>query len=651
MGTAGADYLGPPARLERLLPDVGRSMGEEWRASPALRGEVAIVRVRDVAAPDLRQKVANALQAQWNRDGEAFVLVRAKPLRDNANDSAQRLAKSVLEQCKESLRTEISVEVASDLLKPLQGAESASRWELERNLWEHSAQVRLLARILLGIGQDRLANALSNGRTVFTSDPNKMQRELPGTLDPALKEYVREQADWEVALEAAGLPNGAGSTVSSPRAAPIALDDRKAIRLVVSSQFSQAWVNLYAKRGGSQSVFGVGVVSQRTFPQDPDVFRTLAAAPKPNQPLLKIPEATKAYCDLVTRNSRLDEATDAARERMLDPVAHEPIAEATGDVLAAWADDLNANLVAHLPENLAGLGPYLSQGDSYALAQCTSLIRNFAGWETVPDEAGWLTPHATGVPLRWVDREVARAVIARAHKAGTVSLEDYALLVTMSEDLATYWPLAHAAAVAPFASAARHTGLHDGYRIVAALGLDLMARLRKGEPVTFAQLNRAQRTVVAEVAYRRICSNEQLGEDQSLVARGSPEIDPTDACPYGLPESAALTLRSQRWPRVATLVGKAEAPRLLRLLDRGAAARQFGTGGSGLPGENILGQVPAYETVAILRLTLTKGAFHEWDLSDKVEWPKVPPGPYTSLPAEFRQVPSEDGEPPPRKAA
>lgn len=644
LASAPETYLGPPDRLERLLPAIGAAFQEEWRASQALRGEVAVVRVRDVRAETLRAKLAEALQAEWERDGGAHVLVRRKPMQAGLQSTTKALAQSVLAQCRGTLRSALDATSAGRLLEPLRTPDERARSEAAWALSQQSAQVRLLCRILLAAGEEELAQALASGRAVFDSKPNRMQRQFPGGLDEAFAAYQKESEAWEVALSESNLPEGAGDTVSSPGRSPV--DLAQPLRLVVSEKFGQAWVNLLGQTTGMHSRFGRQVVAQRTFPMDPGAYRKLFEEPRADDPPIRFSEATLAYIRLSGLEPQAaGEAVAAARARALDPVAYEPLAEVAADALAGWADAKGCQFVAHVPDAAFGLAGLLAQGATTTVGRCDAILRAHLGWETEPGGDGWLTPRSPQSSLGWADRAEAKALIARSKASGTVSLEDYARLVVVSEELQAHWPLALALAAAPRAVRARHTGLYDGYRIVAALSPDKMARLRKGEAVTLAQLEAGARKVVNEIAFRKECHNEILGEDQWSHKIGGPPSDPTDACPNGLPETASLTLRTARWPRIATMVEGPDGPRLLNAWDRYAASRQFGPEGQGLPREGkLLGHLPVYERVVYLRLTLKPGVWHEFDLSDGLEWPKAEPVPYGALPEEFRKPPPSDGD-------
>lgn len=625
--TSGSDRLG------QLLPKLGQSVGEQWRASPAVADEVAAVHAPGAGAGQLRAKLAAALRAEWERDGEVFVLVRPRPLADDKAGAAREAARSVVAQCRKALERSLEPGALADALQKVREGGPESRGQLDYVLASDSAQCRLLYRLLLAVGEESLAQALERKRSVFAVRPNRSQSPLHVPPE-ALAAYVREEEAWDVAIEAAGVPPG--ETVSSPGGGQVAADRPERLRIEVTWRDPRVWVNL---RERDTTPGRTPVLAQRTFMLDSDAEESLRF-PGDGGVLLPVEPGALAYAHAV--EPHFAEYDDEALARLLDPVRHEPLAQFAGPLAIEWAKARGKPLAAHIPEAAFGVVGFVRE-EGVPLKQYEGLCAMALGWSAEPDKDGWLVPASPARLLRWADRAEVRGLIEAVLAAKSVRLEQAAQLAHWQAEYSTYWPRAAAMAAAPLSPRERHTGLYEGLRLVHALGPALMARLRKGESVSAAELTAGQRAVMEEVAFGSVCHNSIIEEQFWTHSSGGPEADPSDVCPDGLPLTATVTLRTRLFPRVATLGGGDDRLRLLRLDDRWSAARTYLEGGSKLQPNKSLGVVPVFQSVVILRLTLAPGAWHEWDLNDGLQWQDTAPMPYKDVPARFRPPPGEDG--------
>jgi len=184
LGWLPIDFEPPAARVEVLLPQLAKQVGHVLIATPELQDDVLVVSARQASPAELLDKIADALEATWDKRGASWSLLRSAEQRKARRERTERdtlawisRAVSGYGQAGERLptfdeREAAAIAQAAMLVNP---GEPGPSFHLENRLpYQRAAE-----ELVRCLPPSQLASLPLGQRVVFSTKPNAMQRALP----------------------------------------------------------------------------------------------------------------------------------------------------------------------------------------------------------------------------------------------------------------------------------------------------------------------------------------------------------------------------------------------------------------------------------------------------------------------------------------
>ena len=175
------------ARLERLVPEMGRQLGRDLRVQDSLRDLVGLVQVTNLPVTELMTAMESAFDAKWVDMGSFSILTR-----DGAREEEIRRAslafetENVRKQLERALAQPLNAQAMTDAVRGAVKLESEEEDEGDPTYWQKRQQLegfspatRAAREFLQLLGPAALAAMAEEDRVVYASRPTAWQRPLP----------------------------------------------------------------------------------------------------------------------------------------------------------------------------------------------------------------------------------------------------------------------------------------------------------------------------------------------------------------------------------------------------------------------------------------------------------------------------------------
>lgn len=564
--TQGAkiDFDAKATSIGQLLQRLSLQTGTKLKASPQIAQEIVFVRAKGVGVADLKARIADALAAQWTKDGEIEVLVRTPALekqiwsshvayRRKLVDEALAVAAKRLEQKFDgkSLARDLSV------LSPAEEDPAAARrrYVAEQALFAQGPMARLMDRLILACNRSDLAAVGPYERRILKLQPTAMQRGFDHNLyERALAAFATEQQEW--------IDEAAKVTFQDPRDGRMVSDPRS--QLEIRPKLDS--VSLEVRRGEMTALLNVNLTSEDTKPFGysilcqtslPDPGRKFLDAqlnprtPAKDDPLVEMSDDSKEF------QSRMSEAfqsrqvgpiSQRMRDMMLGVVRNDPLSWTVSDVLSTYAEKHNANLVAALPDAALSITMFVARGGAL---QANSTIRALQDSGTVEfrEKDGWLLIDPMDryeAALDFTRRFAVADLMKSTFAAGRLDIRSYAKYAFESNRLNRGgigdWFLAmYDRSVL---GASDHTDWKSLQLYGSFTALEQRS-LEAGDLFAYNALTAQQRKIVERIVYQNRLTRSNNPNDAGSIDR---QVEPTDAFALGLPSSCNVGAKTQRTP-------------------------------------------------------------------------------------------------------
>ncbi|MDR3689813.1 MAG: hypothetical protein P4L46_10575 [Fimbriimonas sp.] len=204
--------------VSKALKQLGALIGTPLSPSRRLSDEIISMRFQDVPVADAMKRVADVLDATWQKEGSGYRLVRT-PEQDKAEERiefearVERFRKGIQATSKRvssmsSWSTDQADQLSVKVEALLNGQSHAStpNYRLANQLTRQLPIARAVQEIVAHLDPNNLAALPPYIDTVWSSRPTPIQTEMPSSTGPIFEEYQREQADWVNALRRRRLP-------------------------------------------------------------------------------------------------------------------------------------------------------------------------------------------------------------------------------------------------------------------------------------------------------------------------------------------------------------------------------------------------------------------------------------------------------------
>lgn len=516
----------PVATIETFLDDLSGRIGVRLKADVAVKDDLIILRVKDVPARELMERVSKHFDWSWSAEDGGYVLYQSK-------EQKEREEKAYKEQYVEPLRR--AQAEAARLLQEAEGKEGELRrqyremerlladpglspeergelwWARERLKAQSTAVGRLALKLLTAMTFEQFRELHEVGVLVYAITPNAAQHSM-GDAVPLGREAMQE------VLAEAGLAEGSGTELLLWFSSDGGLwpDTR-----------SDAHVSIVG--AGGQEIAHEYVLIPVVHGASGGVASTLLSGRRLSSPLVE--ELLRAFDGAPTRNA----AVELSLKWFLPGTSTMPQQGHT-ELAVAIVEELGFNLLTDLRD-----GPWW--GDAMR-SRDAGLLLDFLyprGWRL---DGNWVTARSPQWALRRassipVDQE--RQIRDAYFRNGGFSLDEAGQLAARYSDdqiLNSIGPYFVRPALRPALAALRF--LHS-------LGTPLRQMHENGAPVPVVRLSPVQRRLARRVMLSNVTFGpERYGEyryDFNRRRNISPAIM-TELMPVGVPGDAEVVLVS-----------------------------------------------------------------------------------------------------------
>lgn len=239
------------ARLEQLIPAMGRQMNRDLRVQDTLRDRVGLIRVTNLPAAELMKAVEAAFDANWVDMGGYTILTR-----DGAKEEALRRAdlatetENIRKQLEKALAKPFNPQTMTDAVKAAikleqEDEEDESYWQRQQQLSGSSPAFRAAREFMQLIGPATLAALPDEARVVYASRPTAWQRPLPAWGAAWIARLNERTAMWRDAVNAVNAEQNAENPWQSVLLRPPMPNRMATADVIVVVQRSIGAVNIF----------------------------------------------------------------------------------------------------------------------------------------------------------------------------------------------------------------------------------------------------------------------------------------------------------------------------------------------------------------------------------------------------------------------
>lgn len=555
-------FHGPAMRVGPLLGALSSASGTKMKASTELDRLVALVDVDSVAAPALREELADALDARWKQEGDTFILIPS-PMKERAEEQQNyairlKIVNETLAMAGKGLADKFDGQSAANLaqrLVTLRGQINSNpgdqnlRQEYEAANRQGPTR-RVLLRLLQTLPREDLAQLDQGDHIVYAFKPTRLQRSFSGKAVELFTDFFREQELFAKALSTLNVPDPTdGQMVNEPLAWREGFDaEPSGFYLSAGFAYNEALLcNLCHQSDGFPTT--IAQFFQRG-PSDDAIYR-IASDPNPKkEEPIELSEDSKAFLEFSRATfpgatKPREEVSPALAKKLADPARYDPLSLLATDALRAIAKERHQNLVAWVPDSMFMLPLFPAMSRPLSLSTIKTLVTSSSMGLDSTTEGGWLLmkPKNPYRARKAADDRNAMARIAKAALAGHISLDDYANYAASCnhgpyDGLGT----SYAFLIDPaFGSMSDGTDW-DALRLFGSF--DPMARtnLAKGEGIAFRALSDRQKNIVRKITFARLIQSDEANPSGAI----GKQVEPSEILQAWVPDNGILSIQVNR---------------------------------------------------------------------------------------------------------
>lgn len=563
------NYTTAAVPLKVALQQLSKQAGENLLAADDLASEPIVLRLQNVETQLALDKIADVMSAEWVKTDKGLELRRTQRIVDAIN---KRLADRNLQNITAALKRmeAIANEPAldSDSAKKIaatyarivsderNGAETGNSMILREPLSNQTADMRLLAKMLLAIGPARIA-ALPVGYHVFSFAPTPIQHSIEGVGQHLVETYLSDRNTLAHAIADAVRDDAGGGyllessidTASTLAKGPV----RPLLGIDVPPNYggSSALLNVYDKDGSRVSSAFV----------DFSGFDYVGTLEKRAKGILadKADEGihvSPVTAEFAKRNMHSEQVpgpmTAESLELLCHPEQHDPLSLAISEGLLGIAALANENVVATTADfGAAGSLRSIRNGvlsPSRFMSSLTEPTRN-----EVQEQDGWLTckpSNPLSATLLRTERGTLGKFMRSLNEKSYASIEDWAAMAQgvpypdTGYFVESYMSIWRGDPYMP------NTNDWETLRLYGSLSQQQLLSLGQGSSLDFEALTDEQRQILCRMFYSAghpniVKLSQGLQADgTSLPVEQGLLAESTEAAPNGISAHALLTMRT-----------------------------------------------------------------------------------------------------------
>lgn len=514
------------APIDVVVEEIAKQSGQAIKVSPAMKGEIVLVHVKDRPVKQLLDELAKATTGMWTQESDALTLIP---------DTAQRRRQAIAVDQKRLEEVRKGIANFTPMLKAIEDNEKE-----EPNMFGRDSTgtivVAMLGRYL---PSEPIAALKSGERIVFSSAPNGTQRLLPnaGSVNHLLADWIKARNTQirtqmnDPEMSALGELSEAEREMmklfmrrSMGRTTPITTAPAKLLLIVECGESMYQFITggdpsitlkavIYDSQGEAILTSSIGLDGDSDWStpampidEEDEGEEDVPPGKEDKGTPIKFSEETTKLMSVTGGDALLDRrgGDPEAMEILANPDKYEPLAYSVSEALMAVADAKKLNLVAALPDEAMGLTPFFSEG---LTVESVSDDLESSGFLNVATENGTMVISAKNADFSQRSRanrvELAK-FINKVRQDIVPSLDDLAALAASTED-----PFSNTVSSRLFMLFAPGT-LSTGFggqvpwkviRLYGQLSPGQRQAMRSGQPISFGSLSAAQGATVRQLLF------------------------------------------------------------------------------------------------------------------------------------------------------
>lgn len=556
----------PAGPLSKIIPALAKATGLRMSVDGPIAKSIVQISVKDADPLVVMEKIAAVTSGRWDKSDDGYRLVLDS---DQSRDDLRNEQKARSEAIKASLDNMQKAGSGGS------GSATTSIREMRMDTRGDSAPVvvsmgnpnsstnKAIIQMLQMIGPATLAQIQADSRVVYALPANRAQKALPSTVSRLINTLIAELPQREgpppvaakvhlvlsrqlmggmlMAELKVGDPGGRTlirdmvSVQYEPQPGKTEIKLQNGTKKVVLSEIATDLAKVFAE---ARPVRG-GVGSSTTI-----VSAVVVSGGPGSGPVVGPPVA----------ENETPQASEKAKEALLNPDKYEPLAFLPGEALQTAADADELNMVACIPD--AALIPASTSLGGSLTAQ--GVLNNLGDWQMVGQyKDGFITiqPSEPAAARSFrIDRPSMATALKLITSQGYLTLDQKASYVN-AQPFATAidnFEIRMLSAVNSGFGGSMQQSLFSGERKMLKFYAQLHAAQRQalfsGRGVVLGSLMPVPKNLVYDMAYNSISglSIDQPGEPGPRRAMmGDMGNDPTEVLSNGVPEQATITLQTR----------------------------------------------------------------------------------------------------------
>ncbi|MEX2242354.1 MAG: hypothetical protein WD716_00770 [Fimbriimonadaceae bacterium] len=581
-------YKTEAKRADLVVQEIAAQAGLTLESTDDAKRHVLVIAVTDVEPDALLERIALVTSSKWDVVGEKRTLVPDQDVRrkEQATKDAKRV--EAFKKAQQQMRDELNKKPG---VRPPVGIGEEEEMEEDYDVPPSPAE-QALKQLAVLIDPNEVAKLGDDGRIVFSSSPNRMQRAMRNNqVTRILNDLVASHNAWAAekikereAMKAAttdpetlaymdmfGDESEAKLFETPPSKALLVLEIGSGFMSFMSGESPEVKLKVYDQKGAviaqaSETMGNSWYEDFATSEEEGEEAPPKVAQEKiteADRTLIQFSEKSKILSSLNPGESMNFNFPAPLLDLLSDPVTHDPLGFHHTDMVHAIAKAKNLDVVANLSDSDMEMFSMGMEERGVTVGQAYNAFKNEGG-STVTEADGWLTV-APADPIvareRRQDRVVLKAFITRVRQEGTASLDAISSFALSSpkpdfESGLVLYLLAFAPST--LQGLIGQTMDWDTLQLYASMLPNQKSSLRQGGRVPFGTLTTQARNILTRMSFscragiKPAADLQKTGEQPfswglmgALFGGGASSLaeEPTEVMPNGLPPDGAIELK------------------------------------------------------------------------------------------------------------
>ncbi len=444
---AKVTFTNAGAPIPALVEQLSATAKVRLFAPVAFQKDIVTLRVKEARLGAVMDKIADLTAGDWKRADDGYTLTRsgAKLRAEQQAEFEAQVAmfQKAIDRQKANLvkmepwdeKTAKAVAIGLNEAQRSQGRSDGSMafdsgaWRRIQSLDARGPGGRAMSRIVATLQARDLAALPFEYKIAFSDKPTRLQRELPASVVPALKDLASEQNLWADVANQVFPDNQGGAYYSSAVGMKQNFQGGVGkVLLLITKTYNFGMINANVELVVADEKGAVAMRANQSISSIPDQGGFQMPTPEAGEQPLPASPVGSALNDIMS--GRRGATPKPIAMQIIDQLTHpehdEPIALSIGDLLVRIAAAKNLQLISEMPDEAFLMGAYASMQKT-----TPSMLLNLLKYANFASDQhdGWLvisSPSRSSQRSDRVDRAVLGAYLRNVAKKGRASLDELA---------------------------------------------------------------------------------------------------------------------------------------------------------------------------------------------------------------------------------